>query len=126
MPSSKNHFMRLMQVEILDLIEDIEAVEASHKQSFEADTVSQYVYRENNALLAREIHSLQKIAKLIDGLDSSVYADTASLADDLLVRSKELVRKNEDPEAVCLILDRKIDKVLQYLSIGKEKPSGSA
>jgi len=126
MPSSKNHFIRLMQVEILDLIEDVEAVGASHKQCFEDDTVSQYVYRENNALLEREIHSLQKIAKLIAGIDTSVYADTASLADDLRVRSKELVRKNEDPEVVFLILDRKIDKVLQYLSIGKERPAGSA
>jgi len=119
MPSSKNHFTRLMQVEILDLIEDIEAVAENHRQCFEADTISQYVYRENNALLDKEIDSLQKFSKLITGLDISLYPDTASLADDLLSRAQEAVRKNEDPEVVFVIIKRKIEKVLEYLSVGK-------
>jgi len=122
MPSSKTHFLRLMQVEILDLIEDIETVAESHRQCFEADTVSQYVYRENNALLGREIDSLQRFLKLLAGLDTSVYPDTASLADALLSLSQETIRKNEDPEVVFVILKRKIDKVLQYLSVAKDRP----
>ncbi len=118
MPSNVMHFMRLLQVEILDLIEDIQAVDVVQRNLFETDKQSQYVFRENDALLKREIESLQSFSKMIDDIDTSVYKDTASLAEDLLRRSSDMVKRNEDPAAIFLFLKRKINKVLQYLSAG--------
>ncbi len=119
MPSNNRHFLRLLQVEILDLIEDIQAVELVQKKHFEAQTESRHVFMANDALLNREIDSLHNFSKMIDEIDTSVYKDTASLAEALLLRSREIVRRHEDPEVVFVILKRKIDKVLQYLATGK-------
>ncbi|OHD76656.1 MAG: hypothetical protein A3J97_14055 [Spirochaetes bacterium RIFOXYC1_FULL_54_7] len=122
MANGVRHFKRLLTAELEDLIEDIGLLEEHYRERFAGEEITPYVFQENEALLIREIDSINKFIQIVDGIDTRLYKDTSSLETDLTARAKALVDHLDDPEAVYLFIKRKIDKVHMYLATGEASP----
>jgi len=119
MPENLRHFIRLLIAELQDLSEDLTLIDDVLRQRFEAGEITAYVYRENDALLRRERDSITNMMKVVDGIDTSIYKDSAELEAELLGLEQHVVQSLGEPEAVVLFLKRKIDKIRSYLSSGE-------
>ena len=103
MANGVRHFKRLLTAELEDLIEDIGLLEEHYRERFAGEEITPYVFQENEALLIREIDSINKFIQIVDGIDTRLYKDTSSLETDLTARAK-------------------IDKVHMYLATGEASP----
>jgi hypothetical protein len=122
MANGVRHFKRLLKAELEDLIEDIGLLEEHYRERFAGEEITPYVFQENEALLMREIDSINKFIQLVDGIDTRLYKGTSDLETDLTARARSLVDHLDDPEAVYLFIKRKIDKVHMYLASGETSP----
>lgn len=122
MANGARHFKRLLKAELEDLIEDVGLLEEHCRERFAGEEITPYVFQENEALLMREIDSINKFIQIVDGIDTRLYKDTSGFESDLTARAKDLVDHFDDPEAVYLFIKRKIDKVHVYLTTGEHTP----
>jgi hypothetical protein len=122
MANGVRHFKRLLKAELEDLIEDIGLLEEHYRERFAGEEITPYVFQENEALLMREIDSINKFIQIVDGIDTRLYKDTLGFEADLTARAKDLIDHFDDPEAVYLFIKRKIDKVHMYLAAGETLP----
>jgi len=109
-------FLRLFRVELDDLSEDVQQRLEATERRFERGEITQYVRLANEALYKRELDALEKFAGIVDGIDPSIYNGIADIEAVLLARSRDYVSRLEDPEAVYVLLKRKIDKVKAFIS----------
>lgn len=108
-------FLKILAAELEDLSQDILMVEARYKIRFEKAEISNYVYLENEALLAQEADALKALIRIID--TQTVYPDE-ELTDCISRLGKcvsEFLQDGEYPEVVGLFLLRKIEKVKKYI-----------
>lgn len=122
MANGVRHFKRLLKAELEDLIEDIGLLEEHYRERFAGEEITPYVFQENEALLMREIDSINKFIQIVDGIDTRLYKDTSGFECDITARAKDLVDHFDDPEAVYLFIKRKIDKVHMYQASGETTP----
>jgi len=114
--SARKHFIRLFKAELEDLAEDLELLEGRYRQRFERAEIGDYVFRENDAFLRRERDSIANFSKIVDGIDPALYKSMTDIEAYLLAKSREQVSSFEDPEAIYILLKRKIDKIHTYLA----------
>ncbi|TFG84888.1 MAG: hypothetical protein E4H20_01945 [Spirochaetales bacterium] len=115
MANSVKHYLRLLKAELEDLADELGIIDARCRERFEGAEITPYVFQENEALLKKEIDSIRKFSKIVDGIDASLYKNIAELEADLQARSRELIAHFEEPEAVFIFLKRKFDKIRTYL-----------
>lgn len=120
--SSRKHFLRLLKAELEDLSEDIELLELRYRVRYDSSQIGEYVFRENDAFLRREKDSIANFSKIVDGIDPALYKSVTELEAHLMDRSRELVASFEDPEAIFILLKRKIDKIHTYMAEGATAP----
>ena len=123
MVSDARHFIKLLRVELEDLIEDMKLCIGRNDTRFEKDEITPYVHMENDALLKREVDAFAKFIGIIDGIDPSFYKDTTEVEADFLAKSRDYVARMEDPEAVFVLLQRKLNKVYTFISSGNGPPT---
>ena len=116
MSSEARHFAKLFRVELDDLIDEIGLLVDRMENSYERGELTEYVHLENAAFYKRMSDSLLKFAGIVDGIDPSIYKCMADIEADLLARSRDFTIKLEDPEAVHILLRRKLDKVKKFIS----------
>lgn len=124
MANGVRHFKRLIKAELEDLIEDMGLLEERYRERFAGEEITPYVFQENEALLMREIDSINKFIQIVDGIEPTLYKDILGFEADLTARAKDLIDHFDDPEAVYVFIKRKIDKVHRYLASG-EPSSGT-
>jgi hypothetical protein len=123
MVSDARHFARLFRVELDDLIQEIQLRVDLNEKRFQCDEITEYVHLENCAVLRREIDALKKFTEIVDGIDPSNYKDTAGIEADMIAKSKDFVSRLEDPAAVSVLLQGKIEKVRSFISSGDSLPT---
>lgn len=116
MSSEARHFAKLFRVELDDLIDEIGLLVDRMENRYERGELTEYVHLENAAFYKRVSDSLQKFAGIVDGIDTSIYKCMADIETDLLAKSRDFTIKLEDPEAVHILLKRKLDKVKKFIS----------
>jgi len=116
MSSEARHFLRLFRVELDDLVDEMKLLVDRMESRYASGEISEYVHLENLALYRREIDAFAKFAGIVDGIDPSLYKCTSDIEADLLARSRDYVSRLEDPEAVYILLKRKIEKVGKFIS----------
>lgn len=112
------HFARLFMVELEDLTEDIKLLIDRTERRFESGEITSYVRLENEAFFKREVDAIEKFMGLVDGIDLSFYKGTSEIEAALLEKSRDYVSRLEDPEAVYVLLQRKLEKVRKFISPG--------
>lgn len=116
MVSEVRHFLRVFRVEIDDIIEDLQLLIDQTDKRFEQGEITSYVRMANKALFQRLMESITKYAGIVDGIDASNYKGTSEIAASILDISRDYVSRLEDPEAVYVLLKRKLEKVKVFLS----------
>jgi len=116
MDQQARHFARLFRVELEDIIEDIRLLIDRTEKRFQNDEITSYVRMENEAFLQREVDAIEKFMRLVDGIDPSIYKGTSDIEAAFLEKSRDFVSRLEDPEAVYVLLERKLEKVRKFIS----------
>jgi len=116
MPERKRLFLKVLKAELEDCIEDVEDLANLYERRHRGSEVTEYVFHENEALLARELAGLQLVVSSIDSIEIDRYPDVETLASTVDAMIQKKVLEYEDPEAVYSIAKRKLLKVLQYVS----------
>ncbi len=122
MASQVRLFLKLLHAELEDLAEDIGLIDQLGLKRFQENQISSYVYKENDALLRRELDSIANLSKIVDAIDATLYKNVDELEAELLKRLREQVARFEEPEAIAVFLKRKIDKIHAYLTSGEALP----
>jgi len=115
MAKRKLLFLKIFAAELEDCLEDVEDLALLYERRYSRDEVTKYVFKENEALLSRELAGLRKTLDSIDTVNLDRYAsveDLASAVDDMIQKE---VNEYEDPQAVYGIAKRKLLKVLRYI-----------
>lgn len=121
--SDTRHFVRVLKVELEDLMEDIRHRIQLNDARFQREDITHYVHDENMALLNREIEALVNFIGIVDAIDVAIYKDVDEIEGALLEGSKSLVARMEDPEAIYVQLQRKMRKVRKFLSSDAIEPA---
>jgi hypothetical protein len=119
-PARLKLFLRIIEAELKDLAEDIQVVERKHRESYDRLKITQYVYRENTALLEKEHECLQALLKRIFLLKPSDYGDVDGLTQAIVQEAKAFVDCYEYPESVIAFVERKLRKVRRYFDEPEE------
>ena len=112
----KKLFLRILKAELEDCLEDVEDLSILYERRRTKEEITDYVYKENEALLAREISGLKNILLSIDDLAIESYPSLEAFASAVDGMVQRKVLEFEDPEAVYGIAKRKLLKVLKYVS----------
>ena len=116
MDQNARHFARLFMVELEDLVEDIKLIIDRTEKRFENGEITSYVRMENEAFLQREVDAIEKFKGIVDGIDLSFYKGISDIEAAFLEKSRDFVARLEDPEAVHVLLKRKLEKVRKFIS----------
>lgn len=115
MPERKRLFLKILKAELEDCLEDVEDLSNLYERKRSCEEITNYVYRENEALLSRELSGLKNILLSIDDFELDRYDSLDSFAAAVDARIQKEVLEFEDPEAVYGIAKRKLLKVLKYV-----------
>jgi hypothetical protein len=116
------HYLRLLRVEIQDMLEEIEMLIEHLETRFACDDISSYVRLENEGVLRRELGAIGHFIALVDEIEPANYKSIPEMEQDILSRADEIVKKQEQPEVVLVLLKRKIDKVREFISAADKPP----
>lgn len=109
-------FLAMFRAEAEDSLVDARSLWAAGEKRHLNDEITNYVHNENRAYLTQLISSLQGVLKYLD----TVPADRERNVEDIAAEIENMVRREvffEDPEAVAVILGRKIKKILTYMKM---------
>ena len=116
MPTQSELFLSMFKEEIEESIGNIQYLKGSCERKFNNEEITPYVYNENSSFLSQEIAGLKRFLN-----DINAISDSAKTPDELAASIRNTVRQRlkvyEDPDAVYLIIDKKLEKILKYLKI---------
>jgi hypothetical protein len=102
--------------EFEESIGNIQYLKDSYERKFKNEEITNYVYNENEAFLSREIIGLKSLLSLIQ-----TFSPEDKTPEELAEAVKNVVQQRlkgyEDPEAVYLIVNKKLEKILRYLKL---------
>jgi hypothetical protein len=107
--------MTFMRAELEDSGEGLEHLSVILADRLSKNEITNYVFNENSALLAREISGLKSLVSVLDGITGGDFPDVYTLARHTEKTLLDKAREWEDPEAVNGIITRKIRKILTYI-----------
>jgi hypothetical protein len=104
----------MFRAEIESGLEGIQYLAESCEKKFKGGEITNYVYNENEAFLARETAGLKRLLAYIDGFPAGekTVAEIALAIEDMV---KKRAEEYEDPEAVYQLVHRKIRRIRGYL-----------
>ena len=115
MPEKKK-FISMLIIELDDFLEDLSHMRDVHKLRYSQKEISEHVYKENNATLVEAQDGIEKIQQFLLNLKYDQFNNPEELAHHI---KKELNRVFTDcaiPQMDQVFLNKKIDKILKYLS----------
>ncbi|HSV56471.1 MAG TPA: hypothetical protein VLH39_05115 [Magnetospirillaceae bacterium] len=109
------YFLKILRVELEDLLEDLKDLEERYRHKFASSEITNYVLLENEALLSREEEAVRSMIISIDGINLSRYKSLNEIVEALEVIARGFIKEREFPAAVLRLLRRKMVKVLSYV-----------
>jgi hypothetical protein len=106
----------MFREEIEESIGNIKYLKDSYERKFKKEEITSYVYNENDAFLSQEITGLKRFLHFLGTVspDTGVVEDIVSLIENMV---QQRLKGREDPEAVYLIVKKKLEKTLKYIKI---------
>jgi hypothetical protein len=108
-------FLKIFRVELQETSTDIALLVKIYRDRYESREITHYVQLENEGLLEREIHCLEKLVPELEKFPLDDYPDKDSFIEGLSVFLKNFVKVNQFPQAVFLLAERKMQKVVKYI-----------
>ncbi len=115
-----NRLLRLLDAELLDAQEDIRDLERTMKERNEAREITNYVFRENSALLEQELHSLERIRIRLKEIDPEAYIHLKEYGDAVMSMVHDHILHHGAPGVVEPIVSRRLKKLTEFVDSTRE------
>ena len=109
-------FMQILKVELEDLEEDINTLVDLTEERRLQRQISEYVGLENISLLRQEFAGIKDVLENIKRLDMIENESFPDFVERLKTRIREVIVSSSYPDAVYIFIDRRIQKVVEYIS----------
>ena len=111
-------FLKILKIEVQDLVSDVEHYIAGQRERFEQERISEHVMKENVGLAQAEILAVQRFEAWVDGLSPRQFDSVEAACTHIREHVYEHVRGSARCPFVMHLLDRKLQKVRQYAEQG--------
>ncbi|WP_319476865.1 hypothetical protein [Marispirochaeta aestuarii] len=108
-------FLRILKVELEDLEEDINTLAGLTAKRRQDRAITEYVHMENISLLKQEFEGIKKIVDELDKVEMIEGETFPDFISRLKQRCRQTIHNSAYPDAVCIFVERKIDKVAEYI-----------
>ena len=116
MNNKTRKYLEILKIELEDLIEDLEFSEKVTAKRHEDHEITEYVFLENLSLLKKEVLGVEKLKKMVEGLEGR-YTATAELREEIENYFIREIKSTGLPEVVFLLVSRKLDKIDKYIDL---------
>jgi len=116
MDNKTRKYLKLLKIELEDLIIDLEFGEEVMAKRLEDHEITEYVFMENIGLLKKEVLGIEKLKKVVEaeGSDDKSIDDLKALLEVYFTRE---IKAAGLPNVVSLLVKRKLEKISLYMSI---------
>ena len=115
MPDRVPLLLKVFKVELEETENDVLGLLEYYAGRLEKDEITPYVWKENRALLRREISCVKELKDDIDTWTPVEGRTGPEVLEDLKVFLHQLVKERGYPELVSLVIDRIAVKVARYM-----------
>jgi hypothetical protein len=113
--SQKQKYLDILRLEVEDLLEAIQLLESHYGERHAKGEITNYVLKENVALLDREIHGVRSFLEEIADVRAEDQQTLQDLVEDLETRLKKTIDRHAFDPVLYPLVDRKIRKVATYV-----------
>ena len=107
-------YLKILDVELQDLLEDIDLRIATQNIRKERGEITEYVGRENVALLVSERRALERFLEELSRFDTEAYHEVKELEAGIEKKFTSFLVDHGFPHAIESFVTRKMRKVLQF------------
>ncbi len=115
MPERILLLIKVFRIELEEAENNVLTLLEYYSQRFKCHEITAYVWKENRALLKKEISCVKELVKDLTEWKPPDVSDPQEVLVELKSYLKDLVKKRGYPELVNLIIDRISNKVSRYL-----------
>ncbi|MBN1498704.1 MAG: hypothetical protein JW982_00990 [Spirochaetes bacterium] len=116
MKDLKKKYIQILKIELEDLHNDIDMYMEQMQNDAQCGEITNYVFRENLALLNNETVGIEIINEYLDTLNLDEFEDINALMQKIKSDLLEKLEKDGIAHALFIYLERKLDKVSLYVS----------
>jgi hypothetical protein len=109
------HLIDIIRVELDDLVTDLVDTEGVLIRRLQEESITDYVYKENDALLRREAMAIQGLKSITEDFLPTDYPDPQALAEVFMSKVKAEVDHLQSPQAVVGLVERRVNKALKFI-----------
>ncbi|MBN2626535.1 MAG: hypothetical protein JXA95_07710 [Spirochaetales bacterium] len=109
-------FIKILEIELEDLEDDIQLIMADSEVRRNHREITDYVYRENLALLKKEIFDVDGIRHKLKQLDPADFGTPEEVINLLLKELRDKVKRQIVPPVLLTMVERKFEKVNRYVT----------
>ena len=113
--NANRKFLAVLDIEFADLAEDIAELAARYVERGRSGEITQYVTRENVALLTHEIHGVQTFAAVVEAIDPDAYDSLDALVADADRRLREKIEGAGFELALYADVHRRLQRVAVFV-----------
>jgi hypothetical protein len=113
--SQKRKYLDILRLEIADLVEAIDMLEQHYKERHRNGEITDYVLKENVALLDRETHGVRSFLDEIADVEADDHPSLESLVREMESRLRTTIDRHVFDPVLYPLVDRKIRKVATYV-----------
>ncbi len=111
-------YLKILKIELEDLIDDLEFSENVMAKRFKEHEITEYVFLENIGLLKKEILGIEKIQRMINDSKENIHSieELKTVVENYLHNE---IKSAGLPNVVFLLVNRKLDKVSKYMALNE-------
>jgi hypothetical protein len=110
-----NKYKKILKVELEDLEMDIRALVGLYEKRRTERKITNYVFLENISLIQHEVSCLKMFLLDLNGVDLTRFKDLQEMVGEIKERFRKRSRECSFPDAVCNMVERKIEKASRYV-----------
>ena len=115
MHDNKNKYLKILQIEIEDLQEDVNDLIEHYRKESEIGNISNYIYNENLVVFKKELLCLKMFFTILDSIDPDKYDTIDELIKFIRDSYEEKIKESGLIRATSTFIERKLTKVKKYV-----------
>lgn len=112
----KKYYLKILQIELEDLKDDIQLMIENCGKDHNSGKITERVHRENVTLFNNELLGIDEFSNIISHTDPELFEDLDALISHLRKVFNEKRRINEIANAINICIERKLEKVAEYVT----------
>lgn len=107
--------LKVFRIELEEVENDVKAMLEYYSSKYDKREITPYVYKENRALLIKEVACVKKLEADVADWEVPKTGDHHEVIEALKDYLKKLIKERDYPKLVSLIIDRIGERVTKYL-----------